>query len=50
MSLCMVSNQERFVIKSGLWWRGYGIQNSNYFERNQTLNQNMQIVLQGIKP
>ena len=23
--LCMVIIQERFVIKSGLWWRAYGI-------------------------
>ena len=24
MALCMVSIQERFLIKSGLWWRVYG--------------------------
>ena len=24
LPLCMVSIQERFVIKSGLWWRAYG--------------------------
>ena len=24
LALCMVSIQERFQIKSGLWWRGYG--------------------------
>ena len=24
LSLCMVSIQERFLIKSGLWWRAYG--------------------------
>ena len=27
LSLCMVNIQERFLIKSGLWWRAYGIQN-----------------------
>ena len=26
LALCMVSIQERFQIKSGLWWRVYGIQ------------------------
>ena len=25
LALCMVSTQERFVFKSGLWWRAYGI-------------------------
>ena len=25
LSLCMDSIQERFLIKSGLWWRAYGI-------------------------
>ena len=25
LPLCMVSIQERFIIKSGLWWRAYGI-------------------------
>ena len=25
LDLCMVSIQERFLIKSGLWWRAYGI-------------------------
>ena len=24
LSLCMVNIQERFLIKSGLWWRAYG--------------------------
>ena len=24
LDLCMVSIQERFLIKSGLWWRAYG--------------------------
>jgi hypothetical protein len=24
LALCMVSIQERFLIKSGLWWRAYG--------------------------
>ena len=25
LTLCMVSIQERVIIKSGLWWRTYGI-------------------------
>ena len=29
LSLCIVSIQERFQIKSGLWWRVYGIFYSN---------------------
>ena len=31
LTLCMVSIQERFVIKNGLWWRAYWIYNNSLF-------------------
>ena len=36
MILCTISIQERFIIKSGLWWRAYG--NCHFFDRIKNIN------------
>ena len=37
LALCMACIQERLLIKSGLWWRMYGICNFQYVITNQYL-------------